>query len=154
MHSSTLSAVPFRWRRAEWLQAQNIASSARPMITICHPVDDQELIIIRMELEAEEIPCFVLGEHFGSLYPGVQIPWYNERSIQVRADDVPSAAEVIQRVRAFYEPSAINLSTRSKLRILCEALLCGWAIPAGSKKSSKSAEQSDEPPPDGRRRRS
>ena len=117
------------------------------MITVCHPVDDLELIIIRMELEAEEIPCFVLGEHFGSLYPGVQIPWYNERSIQVPAANARAAAEVIQRVRTYYEPSSIKLSTKSKLRIFCEALLCGWAIPAGRKKPAKSAEQSDEPPP-------
>jgi hypothetical protein len=119
------------------------------MITVCHPVDDLELIIIRMELEAEEIPCFVLGEHFGRLYPGVQIPWYNERSIQVPADHARAAAEVIQRVRTYYEPSSTKLSTKSKLRILCEALLYGWAIPAGSKRPAKSAEQSNDPPPSG-----
>ena len=116
------------------------------MITVCHPIDDLELIIIRMELEAEEIPCFVLGEHFGSLYPGVQIPWYNERSIQVPPGKAREAQEVIQRVRAYYEPSFIKLSTKSKLRILCEALLFGWAIPAGSKRPSNSADQRDGSP--------
>lgn len=116
------------------------------MITVCHPVDDLELIIIRMELEAEEIPCFVVGQHFGSLYPGVQIPWYNERSIQVPAEKAEAAEEAIQRVRAYYEPSATNLSAKSKLRIFCEALLCGWAIPAGRKKPAKSADQSDRSP--------
>lgn len=117
------------------------------MITVCHPVDDLELIIIRIELEAEEIPCFVLGEHFGSLYPGVQIPWYNERSIQVPTANASAAAAVIQRVRAYYEPTSINLSTKSKLRIFCEALLCGWAVPGGSKRPARSAGQSDDQPP-------
>lgn len=41
------------------------------MITICHPIDDMELLFIQMELEAEAIPHFVVGKHFGSLYPGM-----------------------------------------------------------------------------------
>lgn len=104
------------------------------MITICHPVDDMELLFIQMELEAEAVPHLVVGQHFGSLYPGIQIPWYNERSVQVPIDAVLKAHEVVQRVRIYYEPSFVNIDIKSKLRIFCEAMLFGWIMPAGNKK--------------------
>lgn len=106
------------------------------MITICHPIDDVELLFIQMELEAEAIPHFVVGNHFGSLYPGMQIPWVNERSVRVPVSRATQALEVIQRVRSYYEPTFANLTTKSKLRVLCEAILCGWVMPAGNKKPS------------------
>jgi len=102
-----------------------------------------EVFFIQMELDAEGIPHFVVGQHFGSLYPGMQIPWYNERSIQVLPENIHQAGEVIRRVRAYYEPSFINLSKKSKLRIFCEAVLFGWVIPAGSKKSSDNTVEND-----------
>lgn len=106
------------------------------MITLCHPVDDMELLFIRMELEAAEIPFFVVGQHFGSLYPGMQMPWYNERSVLVPTSYVEQAQEVIQHIRAYYSPTFENLDNGSKLRIIFEALLLGWVIPAGNKKIS------------------
>lgn len=104
------------------------------MITICHPVDDMELSFIQMELEAEGIPYFVVGQHFGSLYPGMQMPWYNEKSVRVPRNVVAEAQEVIERVRAYYEPSFVNLDKKSKLRIFLEGVFFGWVIPAGNKK--------------------
>lgn len=106
------------------------------MITLCYPVDDMELLFIRMELEAAAIPFFVVGQHFGSLYPGMQIPAYNERSVRVPATHLHEALEVIQYIRAYYSPTFENLDKGSKLRIIFEALLLGWVIPAGNKKTS------------------
>ena len=106
------------------------------MVTICHPVDDMELLFIRMELEAAAIPFFVVGQHFGSLYPGMQMPSYNERSIRVHASFLDEALEVIQHVRSYYSPTFADLDTKSKFRILFEALFLGWVILAGSKKIS------------------
>jgi len=106
------------------------------MITICHPVDDMELQFIRLELEAADIPHFVVGQYFGSMYPGMQMPWYNERSVRVPTTCLNEALEVIQHVRSYYSPTFGNLVIKSKLRILLEALLFGWLIPAGSKKPS------------------
>lgn len=106
------------------------------MITLCHPVDDMKLLFIRMELEAAEIPFFVVGQHFGSLYPGMQMPCYNERSVLVPAMYVDQALEVLQHLRAYYSPTFENLDNGSKLRIIFEALLLGWVIPAGNKKTS------------------
>lgn len=115
------------------------------MITLCHPVDDMELLFMRMELEAMAIPHFVVGQNFGSLYPGMQMPWYNERSIRVPAARVSEALEVIQHVRSYYSPAFENLAMESKLRIFFETLLFGWVIPAGNKKPSGSASDPDEP---------
>ena len=107
------------------------------MITICHPVDDAELLILRMELEAAEIPYLVVGQHFGSLYPGMQIPAYNERSIRVHRAHLDDALRVLEHVRGYYRPSFENLDAKSKLRIFLEALCLGWVIPAGTKKPTK-----------------
>lgn len=109
------------------------------MITVCHPVDDQELLLLEMELEALGIPYFVVGRHFGSLYPGVQVPWYNERSIRVGASHLAEAEAVVEHVRSYYEPAAVNLTGRSKLRIFCEAIVAGWAVPAGKKRRATQA---------------
>lgn len=105
------------------------------MITICHPVDDVELLFVQSALEASDIPHFVVGQHFGSLYPGMQIPWYNERSIRVPSAYVNDALEVVQHLRSTYVPTFTNLTIKSKFRILVETLICGWVIPVGSKKS-------------------
>lgn len=93
-----------------------------------------ELQFIRMELEAAGIPHFVVGQYFGSLYPGMQMAWYNERSVQVPGAYVMDAQEVIAHIRSYYNPAFANLTGKSKLRILLEMLLFGWIVPAGTKK--------------------
>jgi hypothetical protein len=113
------------------------------MITICHPVDDLELQFIQLELEAADIPHFVVGQYFGGLYPGMQMPWYNERSVQVPDICLDDALEVVQHVRSYYSPTFENLALKSKFRILLEMLLFGWMMPAGSRKSSGPAPKRD-----------
>lgn len=106
------------------------------MITICHPVDDVELLFIQSALDASDIPHFVVGQHFGSLFPGMQIPWHNEKSIQVPSTYVNDALEVVQHLRVTYTPTFANLTIKSKFRILAETLIFGWAMPVGRKKLS------------------
>ena len=106
------------------------------MITIAHPTDDMELLFIRMALEAEGIPYLVVGDGFGSLYPGVQLPIFNERPVRVNASDVERAIEVIGEVRKDFDPVSSNLAGRSKLRIVLEAILFGWFVPGGKRRSS------------------
>jgi hypothetical protein len=69
------------------------------MITIEHPTNNMELLFIRMALEAEGIQYLVVGDGFGSLYPGVQLPIFNERPVRVNAAGVERAAEVIDESR-------------------------------------------------------
>jgi len=106
------------------------------MITIAHPTDDMELLFIRMALEAEGIQFLVVGDGFGSLYPGVQLPIFNERPIRVRASDVERAVEVIAEVRKDFDPVSSNLAGSSKLRIFLEAVLFGWFVPGGRRRGS------------------
>jgi hypothetical protein len=106
------------------------------MITICHPVDDLEFLFLTAALEAAEIPHFVVGQHFGSLRPGMQMPWFNERSIQVPTGYQSDALEVVQDVRSSYSPTFEKLAIKLKFRILLEALCSRWVIPCGSKKAS------------------
>ncbi len=106
------------------------------MITICHPVDDLELLFLRSALEAVNIPYFVVGQHFGSLYPGMQIPSYNERSVRVPAVFLEDALKVVEQVRTSYTPTFERLTTKSKLRMLFEGLWLGWVMPGGTKKPS------------------
>ena len=115
------------------------------MITICHPVDDMELLFIQMELDATSIPYFIVGQHFGSLYPGIQVPWYNERSVRVPTGLAEEAREVIEHIRSYYEPAFVSLCKRSKLRMLCEAMLFAWVMPAGSKRPSNPSFKQDAP---------
>lgn len=112
---------------------------AHSMITISHPIDDLEVLILKMALEAEDIPYLIVGEHFGSLYPGMQIPAYNERSIRVHHAHVEKALAVVGQVRTKYSPSAERLTMKSRLRMLLEAMLFGWVMPCGTKKSSDSS---------------
>lgn len=107
------------------------------MDVICHPIDDMEQAFIIAALEAAEIPHFIMGQYFGGLYPGIQIPGYNERSIQVPAAYFEEAADIISDIRSRYTSPAQSLSAKSKLRLLFEALLIGWAIPGGKKSPKK-----------------
>jgi len=115
------------------------------MITICHPVDDLELLLLRSALQAAGIPHFVVGEHFGSLYPGMQIPSYNERSVRVPASYVEDALKVIKEVRATYTPVSERLTAKSKLRMFLEGLWLGWVMPGGAKKPSNTSSNPDAP---------
>lgn len=77
-----------------------------------------------------------MGErNLGQIYFLTQVPWHNEQSVAVPASYVEQALEVIQHIRAYYSPTFENLDKRSKLRIIFEALLLGWVIPAGNKKT-------------------
>ena len=105
------------------------------MINLCHPVDEIEQLFLSSALNAASIPFFIVGAGIGSLYPGVQVPWYNERTIRVPANYFDEAQVVVAEVRNTYVNTSENLSTRSKFRFLFDFFL-GWVILAGSKKNS------------------
>ena len=119
------------------------------MITVCHPVDEVEQILLVAELENAGIPYFINSQHFGSLFPGMQIPWYNERAIRVPPSCYEEALRLVNNFRDNYEPQSENLDATSKIRILGEAILFGWIIPYGNKRSSsRKASQSAGQPSD------
>lgn len=75
------------------------------MITICHATDEVELILIRSALEAAAIPHFIVGNYFGSLYPGIQPALYNERPVQTPPEYAAQAREIIEQLRADRTPT-------------------------------------------------
>lgn len=95
-----------------------------------------ELLFIRMALQADGIPCLVVGDGFGSLYPGVQVPIFNERPVRVAEADRERAMEVVEEVRRDFDPVSSDLGVSSKLRILVELLLFGWFVPGGKRRRS------------------
>jgi len=65
------------------------------MIAISYPKDEIDLGLKISILESEDIPYFVRGQYFGSLYPGPQIASYNERAIMVPEKFVERASELL-----------------------------------------------------------
>jgi hypothetical protein len=106
------------------------------METVCHPLDNQELLLISAALEGAGIPYFIVGQNFGSLYPGMQIATYNERTIRVPRPCLNYTRQVVQDIRSDYTGPAERLNNCSKLRMIVEALLFGWFMPGGTGKKS------------------
>ncbi len=113
-------------------------------VTVCYPRDDLEQVFIVSLLEEADIPYFIVGENFGSLYPGIQIPLYNERSIRVPYSYLDFACEVVEGFRENYVSSSENLVAKSKLRMFLEVGFCGWIVPGG-KKHTFPHDDGDEP---------
>jgi hypothetical protein len=114
------------------------------MVTLCHPVDDLELLLISSNLDAADIPYFVVGQNFGSLYPGMQIAAYNERTILVPDSFLADARKLIEDFRADYTSPTDQPPKSHKIRMLREALFLGWFLPGGKLRNSD-----DEPNEDG-----
>ena len=98
-------------------------------------MDDTEVMFLRALLQSYEIPFFIIGEHFGSIYLGIQIGSYNERRFIVPEENYEEAKNIIEEHRKSYELSFVNLDTKSKLRLLIEVFIYGWGVPSGKKKS-------------------
>ena len=64
------------------------------MIRLLAPRDENELMVLRSVLECEGIPYQIQNEHFGGLYPGLNIFALNERIIFVDESDYERARVV------------------------------------------------------------
>jgi hypothetical protein len=64
------------------------------MTRLLAPRDENELMMLRSVLECEGIPYRVQNEHFGGLYPGLNIFALNERIIFVDEADYERACVV------------------------------------------------------------
>ena len=105
------------------------------MVTLCHALDDCEVMFLRAILEINEIQFFIIGEHFGALYPGIQIPSYNERRFVAQEEQRDQARAILSGHRKTFEPTGSNLAVKSKLRIIIETFLFGWCVPNGTKQN-------------------
>ena len=56
------------------------------LVKLIEPFDEGELALIKSLLDANGIAYFVHNEHFGSLYPGMALP-FNARIVMVDESD-------------------------------------------------------------------
>ena len=96
-------------------------------------MDDSEVMFLRALLLSRNIRFFIVGDNFGGLYPGVQVASYNERRFLVSIENLQEAQELVCEHRKLYEPSFVNLTNKSKLRVLVEFIVGGWCFPSGPK---------------------
>lgn len=117
----------------------DIGTYKRAMVILCHAVNDMEVMYIRALLQNAEIPFHIVGEHFGSLYPGMQIAFYNERRFLVPKVHYQAAEDLIRNLRDtntdHQEQIDSDLTLGAKIRIILETFLFGWSSIGGKKKS-------------------
>lgn len=102
------------------------------MVAIYKPYTLIELAMARSILAAHDIPYFVHNGGYASLYPGIQIGLLNVPTVMVP----PSAAEEARELLRIYLPDIVDhlrpKAERSPwhlLRMLLEAIACGWFVP-------------------------
>jgi putative signal transducing protein len=69
------------------------------MVKLIEPYDEGELALIKSLLEGNDIPYFVQNEHFGSLYPGLALP-FNARVVMVDESDLGRAETLLGELTA------------------------------------------------------
>jgi hypothetical protein len=69
------------------------------MVKLIEPYDEGELALIKSLLEGNDIPYFVQNEHFGSLYPGLALP-FNARVVMVEESDMARAGTLLGELTA------------------------------------------------------
>ncbi|GAB4487083.1 MAG: hypothetical protein OHK006_15710 [Thermodesulfovibrionales bacterium] len=86
-------------------------------------------------LESEGIGYYIRNDIFGSMEVGVQIPFFNAKTIMVSEEDAERAQELIgDYIRETAEtPGSQDKppETRGRFRMLLEFLLFGWILPGG-----------------------
>ena len=106
---------------------------------VASPQTQSELAVMVSLLDAYDIPYFILNRGFGGLYPGPQIHLYNIQRIMVRVDFANEARDLLAPFAGPPEEfeTERTLSVRDKFRVLAEAVLCAWFIPAKRAKRPK-----------------
>ena len=66
------------------------------MVEVFIPRDEGELAIAKSILDSEEIKYFVKNDHFGSLYAGASISFFNEKIIYVAEEQAEEAKELLK----------------------------------------------------------
>ena len=69
------------------------------MVKLIESHDEGELALIKSLLERNGIPYFVQNEHFGSLYPGLALP-FNARVVMVEESDIARAGTLLGELTA------------------------------------------------------
>ncbi len=107
------------------------------LAAIASPSSESELAVMLCTLEVHGIPAFVQGGHFGALYPGPQIAFYNARRVMVPC---AYAAEAREALAIFTQPLEPAISRQpsilDKLRIILECVFFGWFVPGNRSRAA------------------
>jgi hypothetical protein len=111
------------------------------VIAVHKPQTLIELAMARSILAANDIPYFVHNGGYASLYPGIQMYLLNVPTIMVPPSAVGSAKELLGAYLAEVQNHLRPKPERSPwhiVRMLIEAIFCGWFVPriGGSRETS------------------
>ncbi|MGH7255794.1 MAG: DUF2007 domain-containing protein [Nitrospirales bacterium] len=67
------------------------------LVKLIEPQSEGDLALIKSLLDGNDIPYFVHNEHFGSLYPGLPLP-FNRRVVMVDESDVLRAETLLGKM--------------------------------------------------------
>ncbi len=67
------------------------------IVKLIEPQDEGELALIKSLLDGNNIRYFVHNEHFGSLYPGLSLP-FNRRVVMVEESDLGRAGTLLGKL--------------------------------------------------------
>ena len=67
------------------------------IVKLIEPQDEGELALIKSLLDGNNIQYFVHNEHFGSLYPGLSLP-FNRRVVMVEESDFGRAGTLLGKL--------------------------------------------------------
>lgn len=68
------------------------------MIEVFRPIDDGELAIAKSILDSENINYYVKNDHFGSLYAGAAISFFNQKIIYVAENESGKAFDLLSNL--------------------------------------------------------
>lgn len=103
------------------------------MIKLYSPDNESELAVLKSLLTAEDVPYYVLNDHFGTLRVGPKIELFNAKVIYVHEAFYESSKEIIDDfIESNKEESGNHKSRYSfpdKIRMVLETLIFGWFVP-------------------------
>lgn len=67
------------------------------IVKLIEPQDEGELALIKSLLDGNNIQYFVHNEHFGSLYPGLSLP-FNRRVVMMEESDFGRAGTLLGKL--------------------------------------------------------
>lgn len=106
------------------------------------PKDGVDLSIVESLLEANGINYYVFNRHFSSLYPGVQIGFFNATTIMVPEEEFERARDVLIENYEVEEEKPVGNSFFDNLRIALEALFSGWFV-SGKKRTERKTDTNE-----------
>lgn len=99
------------------------------LVALTYVETEPERLALVALLEAHEIPCYVQGQGFGSLHPGIQVAHYNAQRILIPDEALEDARELLAEFRAAPSHLPNEFDWLDTVRCLVELFIGGWMLP-------------------------